>query len=1182
LALLKNDIDNVNIEILYTHMVKSNIKNKEYTQLSARNHIIKRPETYLGECVWDDIKCLIIDDDDKMLYKKLKINPGLGKIFDEIIVNAKDATVNNEDCDAIEVFVDKDDGSIMVYNNGSDIRIEEYKKGKNGVTRDIWTPTLIFGVLNTSNNYNDDVERYTGGKNGLGAKLANVFSKKFEITVTEIRNDKFITFEQKWKNNMSREYKPKITEEYYDDNNDEHYSYISIKFWPDIEKFEEGNSTGLSDDMISFYKKRTYDIAMMNSDVYVYWNDKKIEQNSLLKYAKMMYEDKKQKFYCQNNDLWDVLVTVDVNNGTNVSFVNGVYTKSGGKHVEYIVNQLFSIIKTNTPKSKKVTITKKMIKDHITIFVNASVPNPTFGSQSKDKLTTNINKLGKNRIELDPKIFKKLIKDMKQVFDLANMLNIQKNMKKSDGRKTTSIRGIDKLEDANNAGSKHSKECTLIIVEGDSAKSLAMTGRSIMKDFDNWGVYPLRGKVLNVKKSSISSMEKNEVISDIKKILGLVHGKVYNNTNINTLRYGKVMMLMDQDVDGFHIKSLVTNLFHTFWPSLIKMGYIMVLPTPIVKIFRGNTDVAVETFYSLNDYESWIENTTDSNKYRIKYYKGLGTSTDNEGEEYFDDIENKSITIKPLNDESMNNNMNLAFGADTCSDRKNWLMNTYNEKNVFDYKKSKISIDDQINKELIHFSHYDTSRSLVSMVDGLKISQRKILYGCMLKGLYKPNANIKVAQLSGYISEKTCYHHGEDSLNGAIIKMAQEFCGSNNLALLLPKGQFGSRLSGGKDSASPRYIFTALNKCATKLFRLEDNPILPKNYDDGIEIEPKFYVPVLPLLLVNGALGIGTGFSTTIPAHDVSSIIESFRHMINSSKENSGNKKLSFLDLDIDVVDFDGSYNISKTGYDYYGNIELMDNDNYLITELPVGMWTSNYKKKLESLESSGKIKIVKDSNTSKKIKIEISILDNKIANGIDSNNDDKMYPCYKKLNLITSIKLGNMHAYDDDCNIKKYKSIVNIMEEFSKVRIEYYHKRKEYMIKNLQFQIEVSQMKYQFIHDIIKGDLIIYKNGKNKNKTEILDQLEELNYKDINNDNFDSLIKMSIISLSVERANKLKNQVDKLKKELEILKSTDILDIWLNEIGEFEVEYNKYRKDRKKRNSKKVKSKKSKTKSKK
>ena len=345
------------------------------------------------------------------------------------------------------------------------------------------------------------------------------------------------------------------------------------------------------------------------------------------------------------------------------------------------------------------------------------------------------------------------------------------------------------------------------------------------------------------------------------KIIGLQLGKTYEN--LSSLRYGSVMIMTDQDVDGSHIKGLVINFFNNFFVSLFKYpGFLKQFITPIVKCRKKKE---VVEFYSLPDFKAFIENNVG---WSIKYYKGLGTSNDEEGKEYFRNIDRNSIDFS-YEDEVDHTCIDLLFNKKKSDQRKDWI-NSCDQQVSLDYKVDQIRYKDFIDKELIHFSVYSNQRSIPSMIDGLKPGQRKIIFSCFKRKL---NKEIKVAQLSGYISEHSAYHHGEMSLQATIVGMAQDFVGTNNINLLMPNGQFGSRGLGGKDSASSRYIYTTLNPITRLIFHPKDDALLQYLLDDGKKVEPKYYVPIIPMVLVNGAQGIGTGWSTSIPQYNPRDII---------------------------------------------------------------------------------------------------------------------------------------------------------------------------------------------------------------------------------------------------------------------------------------------------------------------
>jgi DNA topoisomerase-2 len=192
-----------------------------------------------------------------------------------------------------------------------------------------------------------------------------------------------------------------------------------------------------------------------------------------------------------------------------------------------------------------------------------------------------------------------------------------KQLKKTDGTKKVRVTGIKNLTDAAWAGTKNGHLCTLILTEGDSAKALVMSGFSVIGR-ERYGVFPLRGKLLNVRDAGVASITNNAEITAIKQIIGLRSSVVYKDTS--TLRYGHVMLMTDQDTDGTHISGLVMNFFHACFPSLLEIpGFLKKFITPIVKATKGKE---VREFYSIPDYSSWKNSTPDYRKWSAKYYKG--------------------------------------------------------------------------------------------------------------------------------------------------------------------------------------------------------------------------------------------------------------------------------------------------------------------------------------------------------------------------------------------------------------------------------------------------------------------------------------------------------------------------------------------------------------------------------
>jgi DNA gyrase/topoisomerase IV subunit B len=1536
---------------------------QKYQKKTPIEHILTRPDTYVGDIKVQEEPMDIFDDDlQKIIKKNIKYVPALYKIFDEIIVNAFDHTKNDPTCDTIKISIDKENNEISVFNNGKGIDVEIHPQHK------IYVPELIFGELLTSTNYDDNEERTTGGRNGYGAKLTNIFSTKFILeTVDETRKRKFY---QEFTNNMGSRTKPKVTDY-------KLKSYTQITFYPDLKKF---GLSELSDDIVALFKKRAFDIAGLGEKLKVYYNDKKIESNNFKKYISLYYPDEDVNFDEQERWKIGVIYKPD-NNFEQKSFVNGISTYKGGNHVDYIMKGLIKKIKEAiAKKNKDLKIKDELIKENLIIFIDCTIINPAFSSQTKEELKTKQTDFG-STYEMNDKVMAKVIKSgiVEQIIQMANLKN-QVILKNTDGKKTNNIKGIPKLEDADWAGTKKSVQCRLILTEGDSAKGLAMAGRSAVQDGNcRYGVFPLKGKLLNVREATAKQLLENEEMINIKKILGLQHNKEYKTAS--DLRYGSVIILTDQDsvtgdtplllrknnildikniqdistkwekdiinnkdygvsdyeiwtekgwtkikkvmkhkvnkkifrvlthtgcvdvtedhsllnkdateispknikvgnellhsfpyfkehkilipnnlaelqvreiwtyasrlkiryyqnipkdkliqqiteinnryyhkfdkidynineeeayamglffadgscgtyywdhtyknkdrpqaytthresiawaivntnldylkkaklklekiykyefkiiecalskdasenssicyklivnggekvrefvdryrllfyndfetfsptdkkvpidilnnnhnirqeffdgyydgdgsktkdckffdvaskitsqglyllckslgyevsinhnpkkpkvyvltitkgtqqfnpdqikkiidlgqqeievydletenhhfqagvgsmivhnTDGYHIKGLVMNFFHHFFPSLIKLDFIHSLATPIVKASKGKD---TKTFYNLTEYETW-KNKIDTNAWHIKYYKGLGTSNREEAKEYFNDLENKLIkytwadksiygdsSVSDDDEESVTSSkksqrrgtkkskttsvddvnkehicydaITLAFEKKRADDRKDWLMK-YDKSKIIQNDVKEVPIYDFIHRELIHFSNDDINRSIPSVIDGLKPSQRKVQYGCVLRKLFKKQDEIKVAQLSGFVSDKTSYHHGEASLQGTIIGMAQNFVGSNNLNMLHPSGQFGTRLLGGKDAASARYIFTYLAEWNRLIFRPEDEPILTYLNDDGTPIEPEYYVPIIPMVLVNGAQGIGTGFSTTILQYNPLQIIDNIFLMMDNK---------SVKEMYPWYRGFKGKVEKADNGFNLKGIYKVeKDTSKVIISELPVGTWTTVYKEYLDKLEEDKIIKGYRDKNTDESVYFEIQFTDDNLFDLIEKKKLESV------LKIVNKETITNMHSFNKRSVIKKYETIYDILREFYDVRLEYYKKRKQHQIDELNRELDVLEWKMKFIRGVIDNKIIV----NNQTKEKIVEQLVKLEFPKLSeNKSYDYLLHMPIYSLSKEKIDELQKKIDELEEELAKIEAMSEIARWKLELGE-------------------------------
>lgn len=397
----------------------------------------------------------------------------------------------------------------------------------------------------------------------------------------------------------------------------------------------------LDEDIVALMSRRAYDVAASSKGVSVFLNGNKVMVKNFKDYIDLFVKGAEdgagqpiKTVYEHCGERWEVACCPSDRGFQQVSFVNSIATTKGGRHVDHVVDnvikQLIDVLKKKNKNG--INIKPFQVRNHLWVFVNCLIENPTFDSQTKENMTLQAKSFG-SKCVLSEKFIASLSKAgiVESVLAWAKF-KAQNDIAKTGGKKSSKIKGIPKLEDANEAGTKNSIQCTLILTEGDSAKSLAVSGLGVIGR-NYYGVFPLRGKLLNVREANFKQLTENVEINNLCKIIGLQYKKKYLTVDdLKTLRYGKVMIMTDQDQDGSHIKGLLINFIHTNWPELLRLPFLEEFITPIVKATKKNEEIS---FYSLPEFEEWKMDTPNHNTYNIKYYKGLGTSTSKEAKEYF-------------------------------------------------------------------------------------------------------------------------------------------------------------------------------------------------------------------------------------------------------------------------------------------------------------------------------------------------------------------------------------------------------------------------------------------------------------------------------------------------------------------------------------------------------------------
>lgn len=1175
-----------------------------YKQYDQRTHVYMKPDMYIGTDEKVTREEWLYDFNNKKMFKyNIDFVPGCERLFLEILTNASDSVGKSRRAKItpgnIEIFMNN--STISVTNYGLPIPIEIHP------TEKVYVPQMIFGSLLTSSNY--EVDRHECGTNGIGAKATNIFSKSFMVIV--IDHNRHLKYTQVWNENMRVRSDPLI-EQY-----NSSVSSVQVVYQMDFERFKylvpNGDQGGYEPVAFNLFARHAIDISF-TAKTKVIFNNIEFDYSNIRNYARLYFGDAVDSAVIHyqwppNTELVnkkggyqiakdpsikpDVeLIAIDTpDEGNHVSFVNCMMTKDGGVHVNAAIKSVcdstVSMINDQTMKKltrqskgkeidakdkRSYTININDVKPHISILLSVKVVNPKFTSQTKTTLSSPTPKIdiGEDKLRIIGRW--KLIERLYAALE-AKQFNAAT---KTDGKNKKYVKLLKGI-DANNAGKTDRHKCVLYITEGQSGASYANKMISYTpgtRDFI--GVLPMKGKGLNVMKADRFQIEKNIEINELKKMLGLSEGVDYlDQNNFNKLRYGCLLIMADSDVDGKHIIGLIINFFYCRFPSLLARGFVMFYRSPILRVtFNKN----VYKFYTQREYNNWKNSTPNYDKWSHDYYKGLGSSKDSEIK---DDYNNQRI-VTCVYDDQTPAAVKLAFDRDLTDERKKWICNWDNSTNVEEIDMQPISWF--INHELIQFSIEDTQRSIPKLTDSFKESQRKIIYAAHLKWNITPGKQnydkLKVAQFAAYIAEKSNYHHGESILGDVIFGMAQNFITSNNIPWFGREGQVGSYVELGKDAAAPRYVKTKPEKLMGFIIRKEDKPILESIVDEGDKVEPKTYWPIIPMCLVNGAQGIGTGFSTFVPNHNPVDIINWLKLKLNGSvqlplilpwyrdytgtikiidrrnRKKTKKTKVIFTNVDgiITNIEINNDTNEDDTTDENLNEFDFSNiqegvrpllsmvtlgtyhitNNSVVITALPLGRSPNDYHKWLEILVEEKKITGFNDNSADNTVRFELFGFREMVN--------------HRTLKLKRTMGMSNMVFLNENGKPTRYDTSTDILEAFYKLRLPVYQLRKDYILKHLTEEIVELNHKIKFIKCVIENKIIVI----NRNLSNIYAEMDKLEIP------HNIHKKSKTRNFTVEEINKLMNDITDKQNEINSLVNTKIETMWLNELTELESVYYK------------------------
>lgn len=1176
-----------------------------YQSKTLHQHVLDRGFNYIGgskRVKRDSWVCQVKDGVAKMVKKNITVSKGEERLGLEMTSNAGDnverSRKNGINPGVIKITIEG--RTISVWNSGIVIPVDKNDKGK-------WVPSMIFGELLTSSNYDDTVERKEAGVNGLGIKLVNIYSTKFKVTIGDPVHKRHFT--QTWTQNMFETTPPTIQNKY----NEAPFVMVEAEF--DLSRFGGKNSDSFSEDMIDLFRKHAIDLAYLNGIV-VQFNTEKYHFTDDDSFARMYFGDVVQNSYLQYvwpdgtatsnkkvgnhkistssdpkvSPILKILLVDTPNSPVTISYVNGMMTPDGGLHVEKVykaysdhicsaINGKEEESKTTKGKDtslKNIKVTMTQVKQHLSLLVVARVANPEFNSQSKSSMES-----CETQIKVTvPSKFMKSIDSWGMIEALQYYLRgrIKNLMKASDGKKTQYV-DVKKAQDAIKAGTEESSNCTLIISEGDSSINFVEAWIGCSKD--RWkylGAMPIRGKLINTLNASPGQLINNNEISNIKKILGLREDVDYSKpANLKTLRYGGLLIMADADVDGFHILLLIVLYFHVFFPSLLRSGFVSYYRSAIIRCDKGKQ---VLRFYTENDYEEWKEKTPNWNTWNVEYNKGLGGT----GPSTISDEFKNTRLITCLYDDTAPDTMDLAFNKKRANDRKRWLEELRNHVSPKeDLKMKHQPISELINNDLLRYAFAALERAIPNFADGFKDVQRKSLWGVIEEFKVYTSKNpvahltkaklIKTDQAALIATKITDYGHGATSMLKAMVLMTQDFAGTNNIPYFKGKGMFGSREGNGQNAADPRYTHLRPQKWIPLVYRPEDIPLYKYNIsDDGDKCEPKFGLPIIPMILVNGAQGIATGYSTTVPSFNPTDIVKWYLNKLQGRpvfdlipwyryfkgtitlrkrdpktvKEAGSSDEMEAEEDIFSTINSDGdTMEVEEvTGESYWeilGNYEeSLDGKVVRITELPVGRSAPKYKEWIMELKKEAKITGYE--------------FNSRTASGDEDQLDYTIFNPTFPINFTTlclrqTISPTNLVLLDNKGWPRRFKNINEILEYFYEFRLGWYKKRYSYLISNIEQQISKLEMKYRFIELVINGKLGIFKRAKK----DVTNDMTKLGF---TVDQINKLINMPVSRFTADDLEVLKGKISTSKKQLSDLKSLKPSDLWVSDLQEFSKNY--------------------------
>ncbi len=1091
-----------------------------FAWLSPAEAILRRPDMYVGPAEPREETELLFGDDGQAQLRTWTLSPVLAKIFDEVFVNALDAASRDDTLRRVEVSVSAA-GDVVVLNDGCGIPVEPFKDSERFI------PEVVFSEVNAGSNFEDAGRRLAGGRNGVGVVCANVWSTAFEVEVF----DGAKRFHQRFGANMTWRSEPEVTPAR------RRRGQVRVAFRPDYARL--GLELPRDGELLrALLRTRCREGAVcVRPGVAVHFEGAKLP-DSLASYAEALFGAapvaREEAGRTGGPQMLAALCRRGPDAPECVAFVNGVRCSSG-THVRHFQERLGRAVQSKAPGGLRVR--PQTVREVLGLVLVCRVPDPAFASQGKESLTTPPRGFGFAYEALSATALGKLQRTgaLEEIFRRETDRDVGLSL-----RKTQQPRSRDVLVEKYDAALWSRSDplsCTLILTEGDSAKALAVAGLSVVGR-ERFGVFPLRGVPLNVRNVPLKKSLDNKEIANVLRILNVAPGRSPEN-----LRYGRLAIMSDQDLDGAHIAALVVNCVQHLLPDVLAAhpDFLCRIVTPLLRATHGRSG-EVRSFYSQQELDAWLAGP-EREGYRLKYYKGLGTNSTREAKEIFADLERHTVALRPS--DATPAALSKFFDDGRVQDRKAMLTEGYDASLCVDYAQDAVDIDAFLDREVVHFSRMHVRRALPSALDGLTPARRKVLFYFL--GL-PPGREVKVAQAAAGVAQKTAYHHGEASLVECIVNCAQEHVGTNNAALLEPLGQFGSRHDRPSVHAAARYIFTRASPLARALYPAEDLPVLEHAVEEDERVEPVRYVPVLPVVLLNGATGIGTGFSTSVPSFSLKSLCAAARALLRGEAPPA---------LQPHFEGFAGAVELTAKGVATRGAFEREDDCTLVVTELPVGRWTEALLSELKA-EGGPKglppVTAVANLSTDAEVRVRVTF-----AESVAERSDEALSAA---LRLASTVPATFMHLFDGQERLRLYGDYEAVLREHAAARLELYARRREHQLVELRARAAVLEQRVAFVRHVVAGALVL----RGQSEAELVARLLELGLPPLptaSGPSHEHLLGMSFRGATAEQIQKLEAEVERQRAAVQELEALGPGDLWERELQAVEAAHARYLLDR-------------------